>query len=88
MNHYEPGRPRALIGLAAVVMTAATLAVAVLVPVAANGPAADADVLARTTDTSCATDGSVTSIDVVAVRNAYRGRAVESRATARHGFQV
>lgn len=88
MNHYEPGTPRALIGLAAVVMTAATLAVAVLVPVAIDGSAPDADVLARTTDTTCASDGSVTSIDVVAVRNAYPGRVVESRAAAKHGFQV
>ncbi len=87
MNRYDPGTPRALIGLAAAVMTAATLAISIIVPAAMEYAMKDVDVFTQTSDATCASDGIVTAIDVIAVRSAHVVPIVQSRAAAKDARQ-
>jgi hypothetical protein len=70
MHRYQPGTPRAIIGVAAVALTVATLAVAVLAPAAMNYGTREIGVLATTSDHVARSGDAATtqSIDVVAVR--------------------
>ena len=69
MQRYQPGTPRALIGVAAVALTVATLAVAVFAPAAMDYGTREIGVLATTTqDAARGNDATTASIDVVAVR--------------------
>ena len=89
MHRYEPGTPRALIGVAAVALTLATLAVAVLAPAGMDYGTREIGVLATTTD-RVAPGGDVTtqSIDVVAVRGVRLVPVAQLRpAAAKPGLQ-
>jgi len=69
MHRYQPGTPRALIGVAAIALTGATLAVAVLAPASMNYGTREIGVLATTSDQVARdSDATTQSIDVVAVR--------------------
>jgi hypothetical protein len=69
MNDYQPRTPRALLGLAAVAMTAATLAASVLVPARMQYGTREIEVLTQSdVATQARTAASTASIDVVAVR--------------------
>jgi hypothetical protein len=70
MHRYQPGTPRALIGVAAVALTAATLAVAVMAPAAMSYGTREIGVLATTSNDVVRSSEATTtaSIDVVAVR--------------------
>ena len=70
MQRYQPGTPRALIGVAAVALTAATLAVAVMAPAAMSYGTREIGVLATTNnDVVRGSEAATTAaIDVVAVR--------------------
>jgi hypothetical protein len=70
MNRYDPRTPRTLFAVAAVAMTAATLAISVLAPAGVERPATQDDLLTRVESETCAPAGNmlVTAIDVVAVR--------------------
>jgi hypothetical protein len=90
MNQYDPGTPRALFGLAAIAMTAATLAVAVIAPAAMDYGTREIGVLtqANQVTTVSAIDASTASIDVVAVRGMRLVPAVHSHApAAKRGLQ-
>jgi len=80
MQRYESGSPRALIGIFAVAMTAATLALAVLAPAATEYRARDIGVLAGG-DIATYDATPITSIDVVAVRAVRHVPVVEARRT-------
>ena len=67
MNRYDPRTPRTLAGLAAVAITAATIALAVVMPAFAV-PDGAIDDLATRVATEQKRDQTVTSIDVVAER--------------------
>lgn len=90
MNRYEPRTPRALAGFAAVFMTAATLAVAVLAPAAMDAGSRDGGILTMSTEPqshAVVNSGPLTtSIDVVAYRAPRRlPAAVQTRAQGRAG---
>jgi hypothetical protein len=70
MNRYDPRTPRTLFAVAAVAMTAATLAVSVLAPAGIERPATQGDLLTRVESETRAPAGNmlVTAIDVVAIR--------------------
>ena len=89
MNRYEPRTPRALAGLAAVCMTAATLALSVMAPAAIESESRDAGVAATSTgieDHAFTNAGPLTtSIDVVAYRTKRVVPVVQSRAQLRTG---
>jgi hypothetical protein len=72
MNRYDPRTPRTLFGFAAVALSAATLALAVIAPVTAAPGTADVDMLTRVESESCvpADRSIITAIDVVAERHA------------------
>ena len=82
MNRYEPGTPRALFGLAAVALTAATLAIAVIAPAAVDYGTQEIGVLTRSIDVAPARAGdqATASIEVVAVRGTRIVPVVQSRA--------
>ena len=84
MNQYDPGTPRALIGLAAIAMTAATLAVSVIAPAAMDYGTREIGVLTQANEmtTVSAIDANTTSIDVVAVRGMRVVPVVHSHAPA------
>jgi hypothetical protein len=70
VNRYEPSSPRAAFGVAAVVMTAITIGVSVVIPAQMDSDSREPPVLAALTVTAPASTGVVTgseSIDVVAV---------------------
>jgi hypothetical protein len=80
MQRYESGSPRALFGIFAVAMTAATLALSVLAPAAAQYSARDIGVLAASGGDLATYDATpITSIDVVAVRPVRHVPVVEAR---------
>ena len=69
MHRYQPGTPRALIGVAAVALTAATLAVAVMAPAGMSYGTREIGVLATTSnEVGRSSEATTASIDVVAVR--------------------
>lgn len=72
MNRYEPGIPRAIVGFAAVFMTAATLAISVIAPAAMDSTSGEVSVFTTSSAaqaTANADAGALTtSIDVVAFR--------------------
>jgi hypothetical protein len=78
MQRYESGSPRALFGIFAVAMSAATLALSVLAPAAAQYSARDIGVLAGG-DIATYDATPITSIDVVAVRAVRLVPVVEAR---------
>lgn len=85
MNRYSPRTPRALFAIAAVTMTAATLAIAVLGPASAERAAApEEDLATRVASERCvpADDSVVTGIDVVALRAAHAAPVAQSRDAA------
>jgi hypothetical protein len=86
MNRYDPRTPRALIGLAAAAMATATFAISILLPAATDYVTQDADVITQTQVATCASDGVVTAIDVIAVRSAHVVPIVQSRAAAKDGL--
>jgi hypothetical protein len=89
MNRYDPRTPRTLAGLAAVMLTGATLAVSVFAPASVEHDALHADVNASTVTERCvpAGGGIVTAIDVVAVRAAHVAPVAQTRGSARHDLQ-
>ena len=83
MHRYQPGTPRALIGVAAIALTVATLAVAVLAPAAMNYGTREIGVLATTIDhVARGSDATTQSIDVVAVRGVRLVPVAQLRPTA------
>jgi hypothetical protein len=89
MQRYQPGTPRALIGVAAVALTVATLAVSVLAPAAMNYGTREIGVLATTSDhVAGGSDATTRSIDVVAVRGVRLVPVAQLRpAAAKPGLQ-
>lgn len=83
MNRYESGTPRALFGLAAVAMTAATFAISIVAPAAMNRSTQQIGVLTRPIDVVPAPVAMpipiTTSIEVVAVRSTRPAPAVRSK---------
>ena len=81
MNRYDPRQPRALFALAAVTLTAATLAISILAPagVARVGP--QDDLATRVASERCvpSDDTVVTGLDVVAVRGHHRSPIAQVR---------
>lgn len=88
MNRYAPRTPRMLLGLAAVALTAATLAISVLAPAAMDRDASQNDVVTATVGERCvpARDGIVTAIDVVAVRGEAVAPVAQSHGSGRIGL--
>lgn len=89
MNRYDPRTPRTLAGLAAVTLTAATLAISVFAPASKEYDPVQAVVLTSTASERCApaADGVVTAIDVVAVRGTHVAPVAQSRGAARNDLQ-
>ena len=90
MHRYQPGTPRALIGVAAVALTAATLAVAVMAPAAMSYGTREIGVLATTSNDVVRSSEATTtaSIDVVAVRGVRLVPVAQLRpAAAKPGLQ-
>jgi glutamate racemase len=86
MKRYEPGTPRAIAGIAAICMTAATLAMSVVAPAAVDSESREVGVLTTSTQTrvtSSKVDGATTSIDVVALRGTRLVPVVETRSPAK-----
>jgi glutamate racemase len=86
MKRYAPGTPRAMAGIAALCMTAATLAISVLAPAAVDSESREVGVMTtsmQTQVTSSKIDGSTTSIDVVALRATRLVPVVETRSPAK-----
>jgi hypothetical protein len=84
--NYEPRTPRALVGFAAVFMTAATLAVAVLAPAASDVGSREVTVWTMSSDSDGAAANAAaptTSINVVAVRGTRLVPVVQSRAASK-----
>ncbi|HJU21789.1 MAG TPA: hypothetical protein VJ891_04710 [Casimicrobiaceae bacterium] len=73
MNAYEPRTPRALLGFAAIALTAGTLALSVLWPAELPQAIAQQDLATRIESERCVPDSDtlVSGIDVVAVRNTH-----------------
>jgi hypothetical protein len=89
MQRYQPGTPRALLGVAAAALTVATLAVSVLAPAAMDYGTREIGVLATTSDHVARGDDATThSIDVVAVRGVRLVPVAQLRpAAAKPGLQ-
>jgi hypothetical protein len=71
MNSYQPATCRTLVGIAAAIMTVATLAVSVLAPASLDSISRDVSVASTSTaaqPTSADAGTLTTSIDVVALR--------------------
>ena len=86
MNRYEPRTPRIFAGFAAVAMTAATIALTVIVPAELDAQGRDAIVAAGGEDHVYANAGPLTtSIDVVAYRTSRGASIIQSRAHVRNG---
>src|SRR6185437_11065987 len=81
MNRYDPRQPRALFAIAAVALTATTLALSVLAPAGVESIAPQDDLVTRVTSERCvpSDDTVVTGIDVVAVRAHHRSPVAEAR---------
>ena len=81
MNRYDPRQPRALFAIAAVALTATTLALSVLAPAGVESIAPQDDLVTRVTSERCvpSNDTIVTGIDVVAVRAHHRSPVAEAR---------
>ncbi|HET8877315.1 MAG TPA: hypothetical protein VFO53_13365 [Casimicrobiaceae bacterium] len=84
MNRYDPRTPRTLFAVAAVAMTAATLAISVLAPAGVERPAPQDDLLTRVESETCAPVGNmlVTAIDVVAIRAPHVAPVAQSHGAA------
>lgn len=94
MQRYEPGSPRALFGIFAVAITAATLALSVVAPAAVRYSAREIGVLAPTIDDAAPLRAAalndaapITSIDVVAVRTLRLVPVIEARSHTGTGLQ-
>lgn len=92
MKRYEPGTPRALLGFAAVALTAVTLALAVAAPAGSDYGTREIGVVTQsdseTTTRTAAGEAATTSIDVVAVRSLRRVPMVQAHQSAsRPGLQ-
>ncbi len=92
MQPYEPGTPRALIGIVAVALTVATLAVSVVAPAAQNCSTREIGVVASSADDIAAlrttadhVPSLTTSIDVVAVRGLRYVPVVQAHAVPAKG---
>lgn len=81
MNRYDPRTPRALFAIAAVTLTAATLAISILAPAGLGRVAAQGDLVSRVASERCvpSDDTIVTGIDVVAVRAHPRSPLAQAR---------
>ena len=81
MNRYDPRMPRALFAIAAITLTAATLAISVLAPAGAERVAPQDDLATRVTSERCVPSDEtvVTGIDVVAVRGHHRSPLAQAR---------
>lgn len=86
MKRYQTATPRALIGLAAAFMTAATLAVSVVAPTTFDAQTRDVAMSEGESQSHAyANDGPLTtSIDVVAVRSTRLVPVVHTRIVTRH----
>jgi hypothetical protein len=83
MNRYDPRPPRALFGLAAAAITAATLAIAVVIPATQTPQPTYEDVATRVAnERSVEQNGTITAIDVVGARRAQATPIAQSRPTA------
>lgn len=84
MNRYDPRTPRTLFAVAAVAMTAATLAISVLAPAGIERPATQGDLVTRVESETCAPAGNmlVTAIDVVAIRAPHVAPVAQSHGAA------
>jgi hypothetical protein len=81
MNRYDPRTPRTLMGVVATVISAATLALAVVMPATGEQKTAPGDVESRVASERCLADGgTITSMDVVAARHAKSGPLAQARA--------
>src|SRR5690242_2588707 len=81
MNRYDPRQPRALIAIAAVALTATTLALSVLAPAGVESLSPQDDLATRVASERCvpSDDTIVTGIDVVAVRTHHRSPVAQAR---------
>lgn len=81
MKRYDPRTPRPLFALAAVTMTAATLAIAVFAPAGIERPATQDDLATRVASERCvpSDNTAVTGMDVVAVRTSHRAPLAQLR---------
>ena len=68
MNRYQPSIPRTLIGLAALVFSALTIAATVVLPAKAGSPNADTGIVASACGPAAITSGSRMRLEVVGVR--------------------
>jgi hypothetical protein len=91
MQRYQPGSSRTVFGLAAVFMTAATLAVTVVAPASMAFSSRQVGVQTLASDTQHEPAANVAlptnSVNVVALRRTLLVPVVHSRAQARHGIQ-
>ena len=85
MKRYEPGTPRAIAGLAAICMTAATLTLSVLAPAALDSETREVGVLMTSTQPqdASAPAGITTSMDVVTLRTTRLVPVIEKRSPAK-----
>ena len=88
MNRYQPATSRSIVGVAAALMTVATLAVAILAPASMDATTRDVSVASTTkaSEQSMSTQSGAltTSIDVVAFRTTKSVPVVSTRAQLRH----
>ena len=78
MNRYDPRTPRTLFAVAAVAMTAATLAISVLAPAGIERPATQGDLVTRVESETCAPAGNmlVTAIALGDIKDLAQGREI------------
>jgi hypothetical protein len=88
MNRYQPATSRSIAGIAAALMTVATLAVAILAPAAMDATTRDVSIASTSNayEQSMSTQSGAltTSIDVVAFRTTKSVPVVSTRAQLRH----
>ena len=92
MNRFEPGTPRALLGVAAVALTLATIAISVAAPAAMNWGTREIDVVTQDDSVTARAPSPAgmltTSIDVIVVRGTRLVPVLQSQASQpKHGLQ-
>ena len=89
MNRYETAVPRVALGIAAVAMTAITIAIAVVMPAKMDSGGSEPRVLAalKVTTPASTSPATVTSVDVVAAREPGSSTVVCNPAKPNHGSE-